>query len=126
MAAINLPSNPTDKQVYTAPNKFRYIYNASKGVWSTLKGGEAASTTANPGSTPPTGAVIGSMWLDTDSNFLYVYVNNNGVGEWQKVTGGTGTTDSSVPALALEGSAVCDDDIVLNDVGVFLETLPES
>ena len=128
MASLNFPSNPTDKQLYNAPNNATYIYNATRGIWSTLKRGEAASTTANPGATPPLNPVYGALWMDTDSNFLYVYVNTNG-GEWQKVSGsgGSGTnTSTSVPGLALEGSAVYDDNIQLTDVGIFLETLPES
>ena len=126
MASITFPSNPTNGQVYSAPNNVTYQYNQSKSTWSTTVSATAPALNANPSASPPTDPIYGTFWMDTDSNTLYVYVNNSGVGEWQKVTGGSGTsTSSSVPSLTLEGNAVYDGDIVMNDVGIFLETLPE-
>jgi hypothetical protein len=123
MAAFSFPSNPTDNQVYEAPNGVTYQYVHSRKTWSTTLSSVAASTTANPGANPPNNPVVGTFWMDTDSNTLYVYVS----GEWQRVGSGTGTsTSTSTPALALEGSAVYDGDIVMNDIGIFLETLPET
>jgi hypothetical protein len=127
MAALNFPSNPTDGQIYNAASGVIYQYNHARRTWTTVLTGTAGSSTANPSATPPLNPIFGSFWMDTDSNSLYVYVNNSGVGEWQKVAGGTGTSSStSTPGLALEGTAVYDGDIVLNDIGIFLETLPES
>ncbi len=126
MASITFPSSPSNGQVYTAPNNVTYQYNQSKSTWSTTVSSTSPALNANPSATPPNDPIYGTFWMDTDSNTLYVYVNNSGVGEWQKVTGGTGTSsDSSVPGLALEGNAVYDGDVVLNDIGIFLETLPE-
>lgn len=126
MASISFPSNPSNGQVYKAPNNVTYQYNQSKSTWSTTLSADALAINANPSATPPSNPIYGTFWMDTDSNTLYVYVNNSGTGEWQKVTGGTGTsTDTSNPGLALEGNAVYDNDIVLNDIGIFLETTPE-
>jgi hypothetical protein len=126
MASISFPSNPTNGQVYKAPNNVTYQYKQSKLSWSTTLAPDALALNANPSATPPSNPIYGTFWMDTDSNTLYVYVNNNGTAEWQKVTGGTGTsTDTSDPGLALEGNAVYDGDIVLNDIGIFLETTPE-
>ena len=122
MSAVNFPTNPTDGQIFLAPTGVNYQYVQSKNTWTTTLSGLSASTQANPSATPPSNPANGTFWMDTDSTSLYVYVN----AEWQKVTGGTGTSSSSsVPALALEGSAVYDGDIQLNDIGIFLETLPE-
>jgi hypothetical protein len=86
----------------------------------------APSVNANPSATPPSNPIYGTFWMDTDSNSLYVYVNNNGTAEWQKIAGGTGTSsESSFHGLTLEGNAVYDGDVVLDDIGIFLETLPE-
>ena len=124
MSALNFPSNPTDKQLYRATSGRVYQWNHSRKVWSTVLSAAAASTSANPGNTPPLNPNIGTLWLDTDTNILYVRVNNNGVGEWRATAGGSTSTTSGT-GLSLEGTATYDG-IELTDIGIYLEALPET
>tara|TARA_Y100001973_G_C5195120_1_gene333679 strand:+ start:701 stop:1081 length:381 start_codon:yes stop_codon:yes gene_type:complete len=126
MAAITFPLNPANGAVYTAGNGIRYQYVEAKRSWTTTLSGAAATLTANPGSSPPSGADFGTFWMDTESNSLYVWVNNSGTGEWRKVAGGsTGDTGTGTSGLALEGTAIYDGTVVLSDLGIFLETTSE-
>lgn len=75
--AVTLLSSPTGLQTITAGNVL-----ASTG---------GASVTV--GNTAPTSPTEGSLWLDSDTGDLSVFFGNS----WAEVTGGTGSTGSSVP-----------------------------
>ena len=124
MAALSFPNNPTDNQLYLAPNGVRYQYSSSSQSWVHRVTEASNLHGANPGATPPTNAVAGTLWLDTDSKTLYVYVVTGSTGSWTAITGGGGTTTSDASGLALEGSATYDGNIVIPDVGINLEVTP--
>ena len=119
--AIDFPSNPTIGQTYIAPNKVRYVYSA-KG-WSSNRSG-ATLYGANPGSNPPTNAPLGTIWMDTDTNILYVYKSVSGTAEWVAVSG-SGGSSTAAAGISLEGVAYYDGNIE-TDVGINLELQPES
>ena len=123
MAALSFPNNPTNGQVYLAPNGVRYQYSTSSKSWVNKITEASGLHGANPGSNPPTSPVAGTMWLDTDSKTLYVYLVSGSTGTWTAVSGAGGTT-SDASGLALEGSATYDGNIVIPDVGINLEVQP--
>ena len=124
MAALSFPSNPTNGQVYLAPNSVRYQYNTESQSWVTQVTNVSNLAGANPGSNPPLSPTAGTLWLDTDSKTLYVWVIVGSVGSWVAVTGSGGSTTSDASGLALEGSATYDGNIVIPDVGINLEVQP--
>jgi len=125
MASLSFPANPTDGQVYNGPNGVRYQYNSGRG-WSTKLDSTANLYGANPGNTPPTGASLGTLWFDTDTNILYVYKNVDGNAEWVAIQGsGGGSSSTAAAGISLEGVAYYDGNIE-TDVGINLELQPES
>ena len=118
MASLSFPSNPVENQIYVGPNQVRYQYKSSR--WTTKVVDSFSIEGANPGATPPLSPVDGTFWLDTDSSSLYVY--RTATSQWLAVATGSASSDSS--GLSLEGTAVYDGTIVLNDVGINLEVLP--
>ena len=125
MAALSFPNNPTNGQVYDAPNNVRYQYRTASKSWVAQLDNNSALGGANPGNNPPLNPNAGTLWLDTDTNLLYVYLVSGATGTWTAVNGGAGAASSSSDAgLALEGSAVYDGNIVLPDVGINLEVSP--
>ena len=123
MATISFPNNPTDGQVYLAPNGARYQYNTSSKSWVSRLSAASGLEGANPGNTPPLNPNVGTLWLDTESKTLYVYTDGS-PGSWVAITGGGGTTTPDAHGLALEGSATYDGTIVIPDVGINLELKP--
>ena len=123
MAALSFPNNPTDGQVYLAPTGVRYQYNTSSQSWVNQITAASGLHGANPGANPPLSPVAGTLWLDTDSKTLYVYVITGSTGDWVAITGSGGTTSSDASGLALEGHAVYDGN-VLTDIGINLEVQP--
>ena len=123
MAALSFPNNPTDGQVYLAPTGVRYQYNTSSQSWVNQITAASGLHVANPGANPPLSPVAGTLWLDTDSKTLYVYLVSGSTGTWTAVSGAGGTT-SDASGLALEGSATYDGNIVIPDVGINLEVQP--
>ena len=119
--AINFPDNPTIGQLFVAPNGVRYVYS-TKG-WSSNRS-PSSLYGANPGNNPPTGAPIGTIWMDTDTNILYVYKAENGSASWVAVTGAAGSSTAAA-GISLEGVAYYDGNIE-TDVGINLELQPES
>ena len=124
MAALSFPINPTNGQVYLGPNSIRYTYSVSRG-WTTANDTTASLHGANPGSSPPTGAVIGTLWLDTDTNILYVRKQVGGNAEWVAINGSGGSSAAAAAGFSLEGVAYYDGNIE-TDVGINLELQPES
>ena len=120
MATLSFPNNPTDGQVYSAPNGVRYQYSTSSNSWVSKLTSASGLEGANPGATPPSSPNAGTLWLDTDSKTLYVYVVVGSTGNWVAVTGAGGSTSSDASGLALEGHAVYDGN-VLTDIGINLE-----
>ena len=120
MASLSFPNNPTDGQIYDGPNSVRYQYRAARQSWSTTLNLTPEIMGANPGNTAPLNPVNGSFWLDTDSNSLHVY--HAATAQWLAIAGAASAADTS--GLALEGSAVYDGTVVLEDVGVNLELIP--
>ena len=123
MATLSFPNNPTNGQVYNAPNGARYQYNTSSKSWVSKLTSASGLEGANPSATPPTNPNAGTLWLDTDSKTLYVYVVVGSTGNWVAVTGAGGSTSSDASGLALEGHAVYDGN-VLTDIGINLEVQP--
>ena len=119
--AIDFPSNPTIGQTYIAPNKVRYVYSA-KG-WSS-NSSAASLYGANPSNTPPVDAPLGTIWMDTDTNILYVYKSESGTASWVAVTGSGGGSSTAAAGISLEGVAYYDGNIE-TDVGINLELQPE-
>ena len=124
MASLSFPANPTNGQIYLGPNNVRYMYHTSSSSWSTTLTTDASLHGANPGANPPTGALIGTLWLDTDTNILYVRKLVSGVGEWVAITG-SGGSSTAAAGISLEGVAYYDGNIE-TDVGINLELQPES
>lgn len=120
MASLSFPNNPTDGQVYSGSNGVRYQYIAARQSWRTGVTPTPELMGANPSSTAPLNPVNGSFWLDTDSNSLHVY--HAATAQWLAIAGAASAADTS--GLALEGSAVYDGTVVLEDVGVNLELIP--
>ena len=124
MAAITFPTSPANGDVYDdSANGVAYVYVQSINSWTTQLASASTNASANPGSTPPLNPTLGTLWLDTDTNIMYVYLSVNGAMEWQ-ATAGSGST-SNLTGLGLEGSATYDG-IELTDVGIYLETSPET
>ncbi len=121
MASLSFPNNPTDGQIYSGSNGVRYHYIAERKSWRTGINTPQAVIGANPGSTAPLNPINGSFWLDTDSNALYVY--HSATSQWLAIATGVGGS-SDVAGLSLEGSALYDGTVVLEDVGINLEILP--
>ena len=122
MASLAFPNNPTNGQIYTGPNSVRYQYRASTKTWTTTVSEKFTLEGANPSATAPLNPVNGTFWLDTDTKSLFVY--HTATSQWLAVATGTSSSDTS--GLALEGSAVYDGTVVLEDVGVNLELLPST
>ena len=123
MANLSFPSNPVNGQVYKAPSGVRYQYVSESKTWSTTITAESGLYGSNPGSNPPLDPNHGTLWLDTDSNTLYSWVQVGATGSWIAVTSSGGTTSSDASGLALEGHAVYDGN-VLTDIGINLEVQP--
>ena len=121
MASLSFPNNPTDGQIYTGSNGVRYQYKAARQSWHTTIDASPQVIGANPGSTAPLNPFDGSFWLDTDTNSLLVY--HAATSQWLAIAGAAASS-SDESGLALEGSAVYDGTVVLEDVGVNLELLP--
>ncbi len=125
MASLLFPTNPTNGQVYTGPNGVKYQYSTTSTSWETRVTNVSTLDGANPGSNPPSNPSAGTLWLDTDSKTLYVYIVSGSTGSWLAVNGGGGgSTSSDASGLALEGSATYDGTIVIPDVGINLEVQP--
>ena len=124
MASLSFPTNPTNGQIYLGPNNVRYMYHTSSSSWSTTLTTDASLHGANPGPTPPTGALIGTLWLDTDTNILFVRKVVGGIGEWVAING-SGGSSSAAAGISLEGVAYYDGNIE-TDVGINLELQPEA
>ena len=121
MASLAFPNNPVNGQIYTGPNSVRYQYRSSAKTWTTTVSEKFTLEGANPSATAPLNPVNGTFWLDTDTKSLFVY--HTATSQWLAVATGT-SSSSDVSGLSLEGSAVYDGTVVLEDVGVNLELLP--
>ena len=123
MASLAFPNNPVNGQIYTGPNSVRYQYRSSTQTWTTTVSEKFTLEGANPSATAPLNPVNGTFWLDTDTKSLFVY--HTATSQWLAVATGT-SSSSDVSGLSLEGSAVYDGTVVLEDVGVNLELLPST
>ena len=102
--AISFPVSPTTNQTYTYNNKI-WTWNGTR--WLTTGGNlTATNSTIVPiltGNTAPGATTTGSIWIDTDTGALSVYVG----GAWALASAGViNLADSAVTANALANSSV--------------------
>jgi hypothetical protein len=102
--AISFPASPTTNQTYTYNNKI-WTYNGSR--WLTIGGNlTATNSTIVPiltGNTAPGATTTGSIWIDTDTGALSVYVG----GAWVLPSAGViNLADGAVTTNAFANSSV--------------------
>lgn len=102
--AISFPASPSTNQTYTYNNKI-WTYNGTR--WLTNGGNlTATNSTIVPivaGNTVPGATTTGSIWIDTDSGALSVYVG----GAWVLPSAGTiNLADGAVTTNAFANSSV--------------------
>jgi hypothetical protein len=72
---FDFPNAPTQGQLFQPPGGPNYVY--SNGVWTASTGQRAMIS-----DTPPSGAVAGDLWWESDSGNLYVYYNDGDSSQW--------------------------------------------
>ena len=77
--ALTFPSSPTNGQIFTdTATGYRYIYNATAGVWAFSSNNVGMSVS----STPPGNVGSGSMWYNREIGRTFVYYNDGDSSQW--------------------------------------------
>lgn len=101
--ALTFPSSPTNGQIFTdTVTGYRYIYNATAGVWSFSSNNVGMSVS----STPPGNVGSGSMWYNREIGRTFVYYNDGDSSQWVETVPATGSFDSTLVASYANTAAV--------------------
>ena len=91
--ALTFPSSPTNGQIFTdTATGYRYIYNATAGVWAFSSNNVGMSVS----STPPGNVGSGSMWYNREIGRTFVYYNDGDSSQWVETVPATGSFDSTL------------------------------
>ena len=91
--ALTFPSSPSNGQLYTdTVTGYRYIYNATAGVWSFSSNNVGMSVS----STPPSNVAPGSMWFNREIGRTFVYYDDGDSKQWIETVPATGSFDSTL------------------------------
>ena len=97
--ALNFPSNPVNGQIYTVGDQSWQYSNATTS-WNVVSQAQALGP-VYIGSLPPSTAVEGDLWWNSNSGQLYIrYVDVDG-GQWVSAT-------VNPPVTSLDSGAVID------------------
>ena len=124
--ALTFPSSPSNGQLYTdTVTGYRYIYNATAGVWSFSSNNVGMSVS----STPPSNVAPGSMWFNREIGRTFVYYDDGDSKQWIE-TVPAGAVDTNVvagyvnPVFASVNSAFTKaNNALANTTGTFAGTL---
>lgn len=101
--AISFPSNPTTNQTYTYNNKI-WVFNGTR--WLTAGTGNPVNTPIVPitaSSTTPGATTEGSLWVDTTTGTLSVYVG----GSWVLASAGVlNTAANTIPGTSIVDGSI--------------------
>lgn len=88
--AFDFPASPTNGQIFTPLGGPTYIYRSP--VWQ-LQGSQFTGIISD---TPPTNAVHGQLWWESDSGNTFIYFDDGNSAQWVQVnvTSGLGTADT--------------------------------
>jgi hypothetical protein len=101
--ALTFPSSPTNGQIFTdTATGYRYIYNATVGVWAFSSNNVGMSVS----STPPGNVGAGSMWYNREIGRTFVYYNDGDSSQWVETVPATGSFDSTTVAGYANAAAV--------------------
>lgn len=93
--ALTFPSSPSNGQLYTdTVTGYRYIYNATAGVWSF----SANSVGMSVSSVPPANVAPGAMWFNREIGRTFIYYDDGDSKQWIETVPATGSFDSSTVA----------------------------